>query len=419
MAPSDDSPDHPVSPLRSHEVDAFFEQDAAGFGERMSKGVRDLIESTLVPDLIAVSRDEGELAGAAASILSLMTLPGLSQAATAMIVGVSVKPTHRRQGRLTALMRYQLDDLRSRGQVLAALFASEAGIYGRFGYGQSTFGSSYVLDKRTARLAPEHRPRGAGRVRLISREQAAEAYPAVYAAYAPTRAGELRRPYNQINFLTALGDPGSEELQRRFHAVYEHASTIDGYAAYEIVSDDGYSPRQRQVVLHELCCLTAEAYIALWGFLLSIDLPVEVVAVGRPVDEPIRWVLNDARQLRTTRSGDRTWVRLLDVAAALSARHYPEAGSLLLGVHDAFCPENSGTYRLNVTEEWAQAEVERTEAPAEIELDASTLGSVYLGGVDLAAFASVGRLRAASESAVSRGSRMFANDRPPFSLTNF
>ena len=51
------------------------------------------------------------------------------------VTWVGVLPTHRRRGVLREMMRFQLDDFRRRGEPLAALWASESVIYGRFGYG--------------------------------------------------------------------------------------------------------------------------------------------------------------------------------------------------------------------------------------------------------------------------------------------
>jgi predicted acetyltransferase len=94
-------------------------------------------------------------------------------------------------------------------------------------------------------------------------------------------------------------------------------------------------------------------------------------------------------------------------------------GDLILGVDDAFCPWNSGRYRLVVEEDWGAAEVSRTDAEPDVELDASTLASLYLGGVSAPALAEVGRIRQLSPGAVAALSRMFANDRPPYCLTPF
>jgi predicted acetyltransferase len=421
MAPDDvssaDAPSSPVSPLREGELDAFFDIDAAAFGTRMSAGFLGLIKSNMTLDRVVASRDEGAVIGTAASEASVTTVPGLGRVPTAMVVAVAVMPSHRRQGRLRSLMRYQLDDVRGRGEILAALYASEGGIYGRFGYGPATFGSTYALDKRVARLAPPAAEFVSGRTRLLSREQAAEAFPAIYEEYAPTRAGEVDR--SEIDYVSALGEPGAEELTRRFYAVYEGDGHLDGYVSYEVVSVEPPAHSPRRLVLHELCALTPGAYVAMWDFLLGVDLTVELVARGRPVDEPIRWLLIEPRQLRCTFSGDRSWIRLVDVGLCLRARRYAVAGDLVVAVDDPFCPWNNGHYRLVVGEEWGTAEVTRTDAEADLELDASSLASIYLGGVSPVVLADVGRIRQLASGAVPVASRMFANDRLPYCLTPF
>jgi predicted acetyltransferase len=405
-----------VSPLEEHEVAAFFELDAAAFGTRMSAGVRDMVGAVMNSQRIAVTRDGGEVVGSAASETSRMTVPGLSQVPTAMVVGVSVVPTHRRQGRLNALMRYQLDEIHRYGEPIASLYASEGGIYGRYGYGPATFGSNYVLDKKAAQLARPAAEFGDGRVRLITREQASEVFPAVYGDFVTLRAGEFTR--GELEFLGALGEPGGDELRRRWYAVYEQAGSVDGYVGYEIEATEAGS-RERRVRIHELCSLHSASYVALWQYLMGIDLTVEVRAPNRPVDEPIRWLLTNPRHLRTERSGERTWVRLVDVGRALGERKYPAAGDLVIEVEDAFCGWNTGRYRVSVDQDWGAAEVSSTTAEADIELDVSSLASMYLGGVPASALAAVGRVRASDANALRKATRMFANDVPPYTLTHF
>ena len=48
---------------------------------------------------------------------------------------VSVAPTHRRQGVLRAMMRRHFDDVLEHEEPIAALWASDSAIYGRFGFG--------------------------------------------------------------------------------------------------------------------------------------------------------------------------------------------------------------------------------------------------------------------------------------------
>jgi len=407
----------PVSPLGAGEVDTFFDIDAAAFGARMSAGFLGLIKSHMTLERVVASRDEGAVVGTAASEASVMTIPGLSRVPTAMVVAVAVMPSHRRQGRLRSLMRYQLDDIRGRGEVLATLYASEGGIYGRFGYGQATFGSTYTVDKRVARLLRPAAEFASGGIRLLSRDKAAEAFSAIYEEYAPTRAGEVDR--SEIDYVSALGEPGGDELNRRFYAVYEKGGHLEAYVSYEVVPIGPPAHNPRRLVLHELCALTPEAYVAMWDFLLGVDLTVELVASGRPLDEPIKWLLSEPRQLRCTFSGDRSWIRLVDVGLCLGARRYAVAGDLVVAVEDPFCAWNTGRYRLVVTEEGGAAEVSRTDKEPDLELDASTLASIYLGGVSPVGLAEVGCISQLEPGAVLKASRMFANDRPPYCLTAF
>ena len=68
----------------------------------------------------------------------LVNLPGGAQVPVAAVTAVTVSPAHRRRGLLTRMMRHQLDTIAARGhESLAMLFASEAMIYGRFGYGMA------------------------------------------------------------------------------------------------------------------------------------------------------------------------------------------------------------------------------------------------------------------------------------------
>jgi len=391
MAPDDASRpfgSFPASPLREDEVDAFIDLDAAAFGARMSQGFLDLVLAGMSRDRVAVSRDSGQVVGSTGSEHTMMTVPGLHRVPTAMVVAVAVLPSHRRQGRLRTLMRYQLDDIRGRGEIAAALYASEGGIYGRFGYGPSTFGSTYVVDKRVGRLARPVEELAPGRIRLLPRDRAVEAFPAVYADYAVSRAGELDR--HDVDYAGALGEPAGDDLGRRFYAVYEEDDRLDGYVGYEVAPMDPPGHNPRRLIVHELCALTPAAYAGIWGFLLGVDLTVELRAGGRPIDEPIRWLLSEPRQLRCVHSGDRSWVRLIDVGLCLGARRYAASGDLVIGVSDPFCPWNTGRYRIVVGEDGGEADVERTGAEPDLELDASTLASLYLGGVSPVAFAEVG-----------------------------
>ena len=67
-------------------------------------------------------------------------------------------------------------------------------------------------------------------------------------------------------------------------------------------------------------------------------------AADVPIDDPLPALLADPRQVRTTSLRDGLWVRPLDVAALLSARHYAIEIDAVLGVRDALLGDAS--YRL-------------------------------------------------------------------------
>ncbi len=56
--------------------------------------------------------------------------------------------------------------------------------------------------------------------------------------------------------------------------------------------------------------------------------------------------VEQSRKTGSTRSSDRLWLRILDLAAALQARSYDASGQLVLEVTDAMCPWNEGRWHL-------------------------------------------------------------------------
>ena len=78
--------------------------------------------------------DGGRLVGAAGVYSFDLTIPG-GEVAAAGVSNVTVLPSHRRRGLMRRMITDLLTDARQRGEALAVLWASEAPLYGRFGYG--------------------------------------------------------------------------------------------------------------------------------------------------------------------------------------------------------------------------------------------------------------------------------------------
>jgi predicted acetyltransferase len=300
-------------------------------------------------------------------------------------------------------MGTQLHDLHeAAAEPVAVLWASEGGIYGRFGY---------AVAARRARLSV---PRSAayragvptGRVRLLDVEAAAPVLRRVHARVVPRRVGWISRP--EVGWRTWLHDP---ERHRRGASAYRFAVTDDGYVVFRAkpgVDDRG--PRF-EVQVHELVPATPYAHATLWRFLLDLDFGAEVVHRNVAVDDPLLLLLANPRAAAVTVS-DSLWVRLVDVDRALAARRYAAPCDLVLEVTDALCPWNAGRWRLEVGADCA-AQVQRTDAEADLRCDTSELAATYLGDTRWTALAAAGRVTELRPGAVLAASRSFAEDAAP------
>src|SRR5512140_1413445 len=107
----------------------------------------------------------GSIVGGAGAFAFDLSVPG-GDLPTAGVSVVGVYPTHRRRGVLRSLMRAQLDAAHERGEPLAALWASEETIYGRFGYGLAAFCGEMKLPREWSSFAKPLERRG--QVRFVT-----------------------------------------------------------------------------------------------------------------------------------------------------------------------------------------------------------------------------------------------------------
>ncbi|MBV7699227.1 GNAT family N-acetyltransferase [Streptomyces sp. TRM70350] len=342
--------------------------------------------------------------GTAGAFSFRLTVPGGASVPAAGITMVSVAATHRRRGVLTSMMRRQLDDVRSWGEPLAVLMASEPPIYGRFGYGAATFHLGAEIDTNRVRLSV---PTGTDDVRLryAAPADVLDACEAVYARLVPERPGMLsRRPgWERLGLLDPESErDGASPLQC---VVAERGGETVGYARYRVKADWEVTGPNGKVILQDLAALDPAADAALWRFLFDIDLTSTLVMRGRPVDDAWQYLVSDIRRCQP-RTRDSLYVRLVDVGAALEARTYQAPVDVVFEVEDAFCPWNAGRWRL--TGDAKGASCARTSDAADLALSVRELAASYLGGVSLVALAAAGRVRelrrgALAEAAVGFG----------------
>ena len=390
----------------AHEVEAVLACSEAAYGLRYPPLLRArLLDRVGKGAFRCAVAPDGEIVGVAAAYDLELTVPG---PALLPVVGwseIAVLPTWRRRGVLRALVDTLLGEAAAIGRAGVVLFASEGGIYGRFGFAPACHAAHYRLERSRATLA--HEPSGSGAVRLLRLEEARSALPAVLELARRARAGEIDRAANAWSDLL---DEGQAAGAARFVCAYEDTGRIDGYAVYDVgPHSSGEGGRELEVV--ELVGLHPAAEAALWAYLLGTDLVDRVVTAERPVDEPLRHLLADARALETRSVEDHLWLGLLDPAAALAARRYAASGALVVEV----VGPPAAPVRLQLeADPVGAAIVGPTDRPVELRLDGAALAAAYLGGTTLGALARAGRVEERRPGALRRADGLFATGAAPF-----
>ncbi|MFD3483938.1 GNAT family N-acetyltransferase [Streptomyces sp. NPDC058665] len=361
--------------------------------------------------------DGDECVGTAGAFTFGLTVPGGGLVSAAGVTMVSVAATHRRRGILTSMMRRQLDDVRSWGQAVALLTASEPEIYGRFGYGVGTRQLSAEIDTSRVSFRVPADADGADPVQLryVPLDDARESVESVYARQVPGRPGMLeRRPGWDRKLLmdSPEGREGASELQcvlaRRGDG--DDAETI-GYALYRVKPLWEAAGPKSTVVVDQVSALDPVAYATLWRFLGGIDLTSTVSVSNLPVDDPFQFLVSDVRRANI-RVRDSLHVRLVEVGAALEARTYQAPVDVVFEVDDAFCPWNEGRWRL--TGDVKGASCERTADAADLSLSVRELATMYLGDTSPAALARAGLVRELRPGALAEASVAFASPVAPW-----
>jgi predicted acetyltransferase len=347
---------------------------------------------------------EGDrIVGGAGAFPFELTVPGGTVRCGGVTV-VGVLPTHRRRGILTAMMRTQLEDVRERGEAVAALWASEEVIYRRFGYGLASLSCELTLPSGYAGLREPPDERAAGR--LVPLDASKDVLAAVYDRVRRRTPGMFARSDTWWETRN-LPDPPD----RRQGGGEKNALVLDldgepaGYALYRIHPKFESGASTGHVDVIEAVADGPVAARELWRVLLDMDWKATLKAYLLPIDHPLLHQLRYPRRMQL-RVGDGLWVRLVDVGAALAARAYGGDGPVVLEVEDAFLPENTGRWRV------AGGEVARTEEEPDLALDVGELGAAYLGGFSFGELARAGVVHEAREGGAARADAVFRTDAP-------
>jgi predicted acetyltransferase len=400
--PTDARPE--LHPLEPDDLEGFLEAFDLTFGLTPTEAALTRLRRVVDPSRFLAARVGGTTVGTAGAYAFELALPGAEPAPCAGVTLVSVRADHRRRGLLRRMMARLLDDAADRGEDFAALWASEDAIYGRFGYGAAAPTTRFDVLRAQARFRVDG---PVDEVELIDADEAAARYPAIYDAARQHRPLLLGRSPSW--WRRDLDDPPERREgagEKRYAVLGER-----GYAIHRLRPSWGEAGPEGTVELQDLVALDPAARAALWRFVIDTDLSSHTVASRRPVDDPLPAMLADPAAARP-RDGGALYLRLVDVRAALTARRYLVDDTLVIELHDAFRPANTGRWRLDSAD--GEATCEPTDAPADLELDAEALATVAFGGVRVTTLAAAGRLAVRTPGAAGRADRLFATELAPW-----
>src|SRR5438034_7189404 len=145
---------YPLRPITPDEFDAYCEVPVQAFNDSDPPGEINEHERLVFEfDRSLAALDGDVIVGTTAAYTFQLTVPGGVTGAGG-VTFVAVRPSHRRRGILSAMMRHQLTDIAARGEAVAALFASESGIYGRYGYGCASGQLTLTIRRGEGTLRP-------------------------------------------------------------------------------------------------------------------------------------------------------------------------------------------------------------------------------------------------------------------------
>jgi len=382
------SPDTKIDPDHVNEILSVMEWDRT--------------RGAYLPDLDGVE----QLAGIN-SVYSLdLPVPGGSVACGGL-TWVGVHPIFRRRGVLTAMIGDHLRTVHERGEPVSALHASEATIYGRFGYGIA----SHVLSGELPRASKLREVPGADRVRIRLEQADADRHADLvgdcYEAARQGRPGMVSWD-SPAQRRRKLYDPpryreGAENL-RIFIAEADGDGPARGYALFRRSETWEENRPAGRVQIREFVARDPAASQALWARLFDLDLTSKVQLDNRPTDDPLFRLLIDPRAGRISHA-DNLWVRLVDLPVALAARRYTAELDVVFEVRDELCPWNSGRWRLTGGPDRADC-TPSTDSPA-FALDVRELGAAYLGSVSLTSLAAADLVTVTDPSGLSTAARAF------------
>ncbi len=370
------------------------------------------------PEWTLCAFDGPKLVTSYAAIPFTMRANGKAMAMAGVTI-VGTLPEYRRRGLLRRITEHSFEAMREAGQTVAALWASQAAIYQRYGYSLGSVQRRYELDTVDARLLQSPDP-----TYRVGREPAGEVFDTLkglYRRFIADRSLYLHRSSVlwQANVLTAPEADGPVHIA----VCRKDDGAAVGYVAYTLRTGRvGHPARDQELKVRDFVWLDIDACRALWEFLARHDLVGRILWENAPADDPA-WELFEEPRMLNARDGEGVYFRLVDAPGALAARGYEQSGSLRIGIGpDREAPWNAGTWQLDVEAgtggDGSAAEVRATDAAPDVQFSLKALGSAFSGFRRVQQLAAWG-LATGTPAAIARADVLFATRHAPHSPDHF
>ncbi|MDO5677903.1 MAG: GNAT family N-acetyltransferase [Propionibacteriaceae bacterium] len=326
---------------------------------------------------------------------------------------IAVRPSHRRRGLLKLMMREQLDAARARGMSLATLTASEATIYGRFGFGITTHTHPVHVDTRRLVFRPDV-PVAGGSIEYVHPSFLKDHWHRLVTEHQLRYRGAVS--HQNAHFLMDTGQWDSSENgpSRSLRCVvhFDDDGVVDGFALFV---PKGWDDTPITSEVRKVCAADQSVNRALWKAMAEMDLVERLIYPLSPPGDPLAASLVDPWAVQAQAGDDPVWLRILDLPSAVAQRQFDGEGTVVVAITDSmgYC---EGTWRIRA--EAGHGTAEPSEAEPEVRLPVDALAAMWHGDRTASELALSGLLDGAP-AAIGRLSRLFQVDEPPMNLATF
>lgn len=318
-------------------------------------------------DRIVAAYDGGRLAGTVVTLDFAMTWSG-SSVQCGGVSGVVVRPEDRGRGLAKAMLRESFERMRTRGEVLAALYPTTATLYRSVGF---EICGAYEWRKVPLDLVP-----GTGADLSWRRVEFDDpAIRTVHERMTSKLDGWLRT--NDVWWGRFAHQAAADKTKNRYAYIGARGGQLDGIDVATVVYRyDKSEDRLYELGVDLIAGVDGQALASALGFLAGNATTAGHIETTVPRD---LLTLHVPNMQHTSVTNEWPWMlRLVDVAGAFESRSFPTSvsGQVEVGIRDDTLPWNAGPHVIEFADGAARVSPGGSGA---VEIDVTDLAAIYAG----------------------------------------